>query len=244
MSQPTQVYCSPHSCYTVHTSNITNLNHKIKKSGKARNRTKRSAPPTQKPLNSDNFRNKLPGQSASLSDLTDLEDHLMMLLQSTTYNTILLQQQISNLQNTIHYMVASLGKLDDSLLANIWSHHFTTEFLNYDHFNIRPKSFPSIPNSNCKGSQIYHCGRFIPKGKKDKCVTWTESTPIQLFNSSQFILTNFSHINHTTVNQEIGWSFVVDHKDGLAEAAVLRSYGGFQNSAVIDILGYREGSIN
>jgi len=130
MSQPTQVYCSPHSCYTVHTSNITDFNQEIRKPGKAHNCTKRSAPPTQKPLNLDNFRNKLPGQSASLSDLTYLEDHLMMHLQYTTYNTILLQQQISNLQNTIHHMVASLGKLDDSLLVYIWSHHFTTEFLN------------------------------------------------------------------------------------------------------------------
>ena len=51
--------------------------------------------------------------------LTELEDHLTMLLQSTNYSTIPLQKQISSVQNTIHHIVASLGKLDDSLQAHM-----------------------------------------------------------------------------------------------------------------------------
>jgi len=131
-----------------------------------------------------------------------------MLYQSTLYNLLSLQQQITDLRRIQYHSTLSLGKLDDTLLSNIWNHHFSTQFSHYDHFLIKHKSIPSVNNSNrrCNNTEIYHCGRFVPKQETERCITWTNATNLELFQHTHLVLPTF---HNRTFSHKLGNWLVV-----------------------------------
>lgn len=189
----------------------------------------------------------LPTETASYADIAELQSHVNILYQTNLYNIAILSNKINELERIQYHTVLSLAKLDDYFLSNLWQHSFSTHFLNYNTFVIRPHPIPLDINSNCRRNQseIYVAGRFVPKKESDHCMSWENSnvTKLNLYTSKDLIMPSFSNIEHIKTNPEFSWTYLMAHRHGLEEAMVLRQYGGATSTGLADVLQFSRGSI-
>ena len=184
----------------------------------------------------------LPTTAASVADFENLQDQLHTLYQAQQFNTAILSVQISELQKAQYHTALSVAKQDDLYLSHLWQQSFSTHFLNYDTFTINPTPVHHTPSSNCRksGKEIFLSGRYVKKGRQDRCHIWSPSevSSIPMFHHHQLVVPTASTIKHTATDQEFSWSYLLNKRSGLEEGATLRHFGGVRSTGLVDILGY------
>ena len=186
--------------------------------------------------------NTLPTSPASYADVEAVEERLHSLYQIQLYNTLVQSRQISDLERIQFHTVLSVAKLDDKYLSQLWQQSFTTHFLNYDHFTIRPYPRHDVTDSNCRrqDSEIYLSGHFVPRQKPEVCHRWQphDVTGLTLYQTDHLIFPSYSDVKHTAAQSEFSWSDLLSKRHGLDEGMLLRHYGGVRSTGLIDTLQY------
>lgn len=190
----------------------------------------------------------VPTAYASVADVKQVESAVNVNQEIAMYNFAILSKQIADIQQLSLHTALSVAKSDDLFLSNMWSQHFSTRFLNYDHFVIVPKSMPSPNNSNCinNNSLIYFAGRFVSKPSTEQCMVWqdNEVTNVPLLTNKALKQTSLSDFSHVKTAEESGWSYLMTHKQGLEEASLIHFQGGAGNSSLADLLKMPAGAIS
>jgi len=189
--------------------------------------------------------NALPTSAATTADVECLEERVQTLYQTNLYNLAVLSHQVNDLRRNQYHILLSLSKLDDQLLAHLWHQSFTTHFVSYDQFSIKPSPVQHASasrSSNCRhnNTEIFLAGRYVAKTTDDQCHTWTEAdvTKVDVFAREKLVVPAASAIRHTAAQQEFSWSALLRQRAGLEEGTLLRQFGGVRSTGLADVLNF------